>query len=579
MSLKSRLVLTLAWSLALATPPAAIAAEAPAGAVAPRPNILLIVADDMGYSDVGAFGGEIKTPNIDALAARGLRATSFYVAPTCSPTRSMLLSGADNHVAGLGNMAEYFGPRQKGQPGYEGHLNSRVVSIASVLQGAGYHTYMAGKWHLGEEPSQWPAAQGFERDFTLMQGGGSNWSDMLYPNPAHPHLTFTRNGKLVDKLPEDHFSTAAFTDFLIKSIDENKDDGKPFFGYLSFQAVHSPFAAPDDWLNRFKGQYDKGYDALRAERLVRMKQIGIVGKDVAGFPRLPGIPAWDSLAADQQKLSARKMEIYAAMLSNMDFHIGRVLDHLRAAGKLENTLVLFMSDNGAEFTDLGALIESAFSAEGKKWFLDHFDMRPEQWGKKGSAVDYGAAWAQVGSVPMRMFKHYVTEGGIRSPLIVAGPGVKHGGEISHAILHVTDLVPTFEELAGVKHPTTRAGIDLAPISGKSLVPLLAGRASSVRTDKDWIGWEQFGNRAVRQGDWKALNVIKEAGGSGEWQLYNLRTDPAELNDLSAREPRRMKGLIALWDEYAKKDGVILTGDGPFRMGKSKPATPEQAIDD
>jgi arylsulfatase len=377
---------------------------APAHAAGQRPNILLIVADDMGYSDIGSFGGEIKTPNLDALAQRGLRARSFYVGPTCSPTRSMLLSGSDNHVAGLGNMAEYLGPKQKGKPGYEGHLNKRVASVASVLRDAGYHTYMAGKWHLGEEPGSWPAALGFERDFTLLQGGGSNWDDMKYPNPAHPRLTFTLDGKMLEKLPEHHFSSEAYANFIMKSVDENEDDGRPFFAYLSFQAVHSPFAAPDDWLDRYRGQYESGYDALRASRVARMKEMGIVGKDVQPFPRLPTVPAWTSLSREQQKLSARRMEIYAAMLSNMDHHIGRVLEHLEEAGKLDDTLVIFFSDNGAEPIELTSLVESVFSPEAKQWFLETFDQRPENWGKKGSAVDYGAAWAQVGSAPFRMFK-------------------------------------------------------------------------------------------------------------------------------------------------------------------------------
>jgi arylsulfatase len=541
-----------------------------------KPNILLIVADDMGYSDMGSFGGEINTPNLDALAKSGLRATSFYVGPTCSPTRSMLLSGVDNHVAGLGNMAEYLGPKQKGKPGYEGHLNDRVVSVASVLRDAGYHTYMAGKWHLGEEPGSWPAAKGFERDFALMQGGGSNWSDMMYPNPAHPHLIFTRNGKLIDKLPDDHFSSAAFSDFIMQSVDEHKDDGKPFFAYLSFQAVHSPFAAPDDWLGKYKGRYDKGYDALRAERLARMKAIEIVGKDVRAFPRLPDIPAWDRLTKEQQKLSARKMEIYAAMLANMDYHIGRVLDHLETIGKLDNTLVVFLSDNGAEFTELLALVDTLGPGL-KKWTEEHFDLKPENWGRKGSLVDYGPAWAQVGSAPFRMFKHYAAEGGIRSPLIVAGPGVKHSGDVSDAVLHVTDLVPTFLEVAGAKHPSKQAGSKLAPITGKSMVPLLAGNAAAVRTDQDWLGWELFGNRAVRQGDWKLLYLMKSAGGTGEWQLFNLRDDPAELRDLSKANPDKRKALLALWDQYVKTNGVILTGDGPFAKGKKE--TPETAIEE
>jgi arylsulfatase len=557
----SLLIGAMSVAAGLAMPSIAPAADAPK-----RPNILLIVADDMGYSDIGAFGGEINTPNIDALAARGSTFTNFYAAPTSSPTRSMLLTGTDNHVAGLGNMDEMMGAGQRGKPGYEGHLNERVVTVASVLRDAGYHTYMAGKWHLGETSPNRPAERGFERDFTLMQGGGSNWSDMGYPSPAHPHLTYMRNGQVIDKLPDDHFSSAAFSDFIIQSVDEQKADGKPFFGYLSFQAVHSPFAVPDDWLDRYKGKYDKGYDVLRAERLARMKKMGLVGKDVTGFPRLPIIPAWDKLTPKQRQDSARKMEVYAAMLSNMDHHIGRVLDHLRASGQLDNTLVIFISDNGPEAMELVELAAKLDPAM-KTWLEKNWDTRPESCGRKLAVCDYGPAWAQVGAVPFRAFKGQVAEGGIRVPLIVAGPGVKHKGDVSHAVLHVTDLVPTVLEVAGATHPSQQAGSKLAPITGKSWMPMLGGDVKAVRTEQDWIGWEMFGNRAVRQGDWKLLYLLKAAGGPGEWQLFNLRNDPAELRDQSKEQPERVKAMLALWDEYVKTNGVMLTNDGPFASGK------------
>lgn len=536
-----------------------------------KPNILLIVADDMGYSDLGCFGGEIKTPNLDALAKRGLRATNFYVSPTCSPTRSMLLTGCDHHVAGFGNMEEYLGPKQKGKPGYEGHLNDRVVPVGKLLRDADYHTYWAGKSHMGYEPAQWPAAMGFQRDFTLLQGGGSNWSDMMYPNPAHPHLNFTLNGKPLDKLPADYFSTKAYADFIIKCIDEHEGDGKPFFAYLSFQAVHSPFAAPDDWLDKYKGVYDKGYDAIRVERLARMKELGIVSQDSVLAPRLPNIPAWEKLTPQQQKLSARRMEIYAAMLANMDFHIGRVLDRLKEIGKLDNTLVVFLSDNGAEPTELAQLVELVFNEEAKKWFLANFDTRPESWGRKGSVCDYGAAWAQVGSTPFRFYKAWTAEGGIHSPFIITGSGVKQG-VISPAVVHVTDLVPTFLEVAGVEHPTAK-NQKLAPLLGKSLVRLLAGSVESVRADKDWIGEELFGNRAIRQGDWKLCHILKAAGGTGDWELFNLKTDPGETHDLSKEEPAKRKELLALWDQYVKQNGVLLTNDGPFKF-----KTPEAELE-
>ena len=533
-----------------------------------KPNILLIIADDMGYSDITCFGGEIQTPHIDALAMSGIRATNFYVAPTCSPTRSMLLSGCDHHIAGFGNMDELAGPKQKGQPGYEGYLNNRVVPVAKVLREAGYHTYWAGKSHMGYEPSQWPAAMGFERDFTLLQGGGSNWSDMTYPNPAHPHLTFTLNGKPLDKLPDDHFSSEAYTNFIIRSNEEHKADGKPFFAYLSFQAVHSPLSAPDDWLEKFKGAYDKGYDAIRAERLQRMKELGIVSKDTVASPRVPTIPAWDTLSAEQKKFSARRMEVYAAMLANMDHHIGRLLDHLKQTGQYENTLVVFLSDNGAEPVELGALVESVFSAEAKKWYLNKFDTSIEQMGRKGSVTDYGAAWAQVGSTPFRFYKAWTAEGGIRSPVIISGAGVKSAGAIKPAVMHVTDLVPTFLELAGTKHPS-ETDKKLAPLRGKSLTPLLSGKTESVRTDEDWIGEELFGNRMIRQGDWKLCHILSTAGGSGEWELFNLKNDPAETTDLSKQEPAKTKVMLALWDEYVALNGVILTDDGPFKAKSAR----------
>jgi arylsulfatase len=535
----------------------------PANAQTKKPNIVLIIADDMGYSDITCFGGEIKTPNLDALAKRGMRATNFYVGPTCSPTRSMLLSGCDHHVAGFGNMDELVGPKQKGKPGYEGYLNDRVVPVAKVLREAGYHTYWAGKSHMGYDPSQWPAAMGFERDFTLLQGGGSNWSDMTYPNPAHPKLTFTLNGKPLDKLPDDHFSSEAYTDFIIKSNEEHKADGKPFFAYLSFQAVHSPFAAPDDWLDKYKGVYDKGYDAIRAERLERMTELGIVSKDTVLSPRLPTIPAWDELTPEQKKRSARRMEVYAAMLANMDHHIGRLVDHLKQTGQYENTVVVFLSDNGAEPVELGTLVETVFSADAKKWFFKNFDTRPENWGRKGSATDYGAAWAQVGSTPFRFYKAWTAEGGIRSPMIIAGAGVKNAGAIKPAVMHVTDLVPTFLELAGAKHPS-ETDKKLAPLRGKSLTPLLTGKTESVRTEEDWIGEELFGNRMIRQGDWKISYIQKTAGGSGEWELFNLKTDPGETTDLSKQEPAKTKAMLALWEEYVAENGVILTDDGPFK---------------
>jgi len=535
-----------------------VAADSPTG----KPNILLIVADDLGYADIGCFGGDVKTPTLDRLAERGLRATNYYVAPSCSPTRSMLLTGTDNHIAGIGNMAEWTGPTQRGKPGYEGHLNARVVSVATLLREGGYHTYMAGKWHLGEKPEQWPTARGFERDFTLLQGAGSHWADMLGLLPSEPKVAYVRNGERVKELPEGYYSSKYFTDFIIKSIDENGRDDKPFFAYLAYQAPHGPLAVPDEWRDRYKGRYDKGYDVIRKERLARQKQLGITGKDVVGFPLLPNIPAWDTLTGERRQQAASKMELYAAMVEYMDDQIGRLIDHLKKAGKYDNTLIVFMSDNGAAGEEITELLHK-LAPEAKDWFAKTFDNRPENWGRPRSCIEYGPAWAQVSSVPLRLFKGFEAEGGIRAPLIVSGPGVKHEGGLNHSVLHVMDIVPTLLELAGVEHPARKEGTTVAPPQGKSMWPLLAGRDTAIRTNPDWLGWELFGNRAIRQGDWKLLYLLKGAGGTGDWQLFNLLGDPGEMDDLSATHPERREVMLKLWDEYVKANGVIVSDDGPY----------------
>ena len=558
---------TLLTVVALATilicwPSASVLADTPKG----KPNVLLVVADDMGYADLGSYGGEIRTPHLDALASRGIRATQFYTSPTCSPTRAMLLTGTDNHIAGLGNMAEWLGPKQKGKPGYEGHLNDRVVTVATLLREAGYHTYMAGKWHLGEKPGMWPAARGFERDLSVLDGAGSHWRDMQGLNPARPKLTITRNGKKISELPEGYFSSKDFTDFIINSIEEHRNDDKPFFAYLAYQAPHGPLAVPDDWRDKGKARYDKGYDEVRKERLARQQQLGLVREDAVGFPRLPNIPAWDKLTDEHRRQMARKMELYAAMVENMDHHIGRLLNYLKQIGELDNTLIIFFSDNGAAGEDIAELVK-ALAPQAKDWFAKTFDNRFENWGRPGSSVDYGPSWAQVSMVPFRQFKGVVAEGGIRAPLIVAGPGVKHKGKINHSLLHVMDIVPTVLELTGVKQPSEDSANIVAPIQGKSMLPLLAGRADAIRKETDWLGWELFGNRAIRQGDWKLLYLLKRAGGTGDWQLFNLREDPAELQDLSKKYPEKRDALLTLWEQYAKTNGVIVSDAGPFAGGK------------
>jgi len=526
---------------------ALIASGGPASAGEQRPNILLIVADDSGYADIGSFGGEIQTPNIDALAATGVRFTQFGVSATCSPTRSMLLTGTDNHLAGLGNMAEFTAPNQKGKAGYEGYLNDSVAPIPALLKEAGYNTYMAGKWHMGEEPEHYPVARGFMRDLTLIPGGGSHMDDMWGAKGERQLYTF--NGKPIEALRPGFFSSEDYTAAIISNIEQNRRDGKPFFAYLALQAPHDPFQLPAEWLDRYKGRYDQGYDETRAARIARMKALGILRPDATFFPRLPTVPAWNDLPAEEKRKSARRMELFAAMVENMDANIGKLIGYLKTEGLYDNTLIIFLSDNGPE----GNIMEM-----GPPWNNSDFD----DWGKKGTFIQYGPAWAQVGAGPFRMFKGFVSEGGIRTPLIISGSNVTGSGRISDAVVHVKDIPATILNAAGVSHPDTFEGKKVAPLQGKPLTPILNNESAAVRGPEDWIGWQLFGNRAIRQGDWKLLWMCKPFGTS-QWQLFNLKDDPGETKDLAAKEPDIRDRLVKHWDEYVKTNNVILPNVSPI----------------
>lgn len=512
-----------------------------------RPNILLIVADDAGYADLGSFGGEIETPNLDALAAEGVRFTQFMTSATCSPSRSMLLSGADNHIAGLGSMAEFPAPNQAGVPGYEGYLNDRVVTVAEILRDAGYDTFMAGKWHMGEEPQHWPAARGFIRDLALIPGGGSHLDDMW--GATGERQLYTKNGEPIEALRPGFHSSVDYPAAIIDNIEEHRGDGQPFFAYLALQAPHDPFQPPAEWRDRYSGRYDQGYDATRAARIERMTSLGILGPEATVFPRLPNVPAWDDLSDEEKRDSARVMELYAAMVGHMDANIGTLMTYLKSTGLYDNTVIIFLSDNGPE----GNLMTM-----GPPWDNSRF----EDWGKQGTFIQYGPAWAQVGAGPFRMFKGFMSEGGIRSPMIVAGKGVAGGGRISEALTHIMDVPATILDVAGVAHPETHNGTAVAPLQGKALTPVLDNTSDSVRTPTDWIGWELFGLRALRKGDWKLLSMC-EPFGSGDWQLYDLASDPGETRDLAAEQPQITAQLIGHWAEYAQSNNVILPDASPL----------------
>ncbi|KAK48321.1 arylsulfatase [Caballeronia jiangsuensis] len=523
---------------------------AQAGNVDKRPNILLILADDLGYSDIGAFGGEIDTPNLDRLAKDGLRMTDFYASPFCSPTRAMLMSGVDNHRVGLGGMAELLTPAQRSAAGYEGYLTHSVVTFPTLLENAGYHTYMVGKWHLGLTEEYSPAERGFEQSYAMVQGGASHFDQtgIITTDPDKtPKAMYRENGKLVD-LPDNFYSTTFYTDKMLSFIDSNKDDGKPFFAYVAYTAPHWPLQAPDEYIAKYEGKYDVGYEAIRAQRLARMKALGIVPKDMQTYEGNDAWPKWSALTPVQQRIEAKRMAVYAAMVEAMDAQIGRIVAHLKETGQYDNTLILFMSDNGA---DGNSILDEAADRD---WIKRHADNSIANTGRKGSFVEYGPGWAQVSATPLHLYKAFAHEGGIAVPNIVVMPRSARTGQISRVPAHVTDIAPTILQVAGVQPPDGEYdGRPVFRMQGTSMLSFLSGQSNKVHTQFT-EGWELNGRRAMRKGDWK-IAYANKPWGKDRWELYHLSVDRSELHDVAARYPAKLKELVADYAKYQTANGV------------------------
>ncbi len=517
-----------------------------------RPNILLVVADDLGWTDLGSFGSEIETPNLDVLARRGVKFTDFHTSVSCSPTRAMLLSGTDNHLAGLGNMSELITPEQRGKQGYEGHLNDRVVSLAELLRDNGYHTFMAGKWHLGHESAYFPYARGFKRSFSLLDAGASYWRDMFGLMADQEEIgEYVMDDHRLEKLPEDFYATRSFSDFLIDSIRENRGDGKPFFAYLAFTAPHDPMHVPEPWLSKYRGKYHDGYEVLKAKRAAKARQLGLVPDGAKTPARHRMLAAWDSLSKEQRALESRAMEVYAGMVANMDYHFGRVVNFLKDIGVYENTIVIFLSDNGPN----PWYSEDYPGNRGSKWFAQ-FDNSIDNIGHPMSHYAYGMGWATACAGPLELFKMTVGEGGIRTPLLIKGPGVRGGRQVN-AFAYVWDIMPTLLELTGIPHPKKYHGREVERMRGKSLIGLLSGSTKTVYGPDEFVGGEMQNGKWMRQGDFKAVSVSPPYG-TGTWHLYNLANDPGETRNLAEAQPEILKKLQAAWDRYAKDVGVVLS---------------------
>lgn len=513
-----------------------------------RPNILLLVADDLGYADLGSYGGDVSTPNIDALADRGVRFSQFHTAPMCAPTRAMLLTGNDNHVAGMGIQGG--GGALAGRPGYEGHLSERVVPFPRLLRDAGYHTYSVGKWHLGTAPEHSPTAAGFERSFQLLQGAGDHFSDIALSG-RDSVSTYWEDGAY-GAWPEGGYSTEVYTDRLIEFIEDGSEDGRPFFALAAYTSPHWPLQVPDEDLELYRGRYDMGYDRLRELRFESLQGAGIIPIDHRLPPRLEWITPWEDLSEEERRVESRKMELYAAMVENLDRHVGRLLGHLDERGMLDNTVVVFISDNGAAAEDFyrgGSFAE---------WLQRNYENSYETMGTRTSYVSYGPQWAEAGSAPYRGHKSYAHEGGLVAPMIVAGPGVAGAGAIHHAYVGVPDIAPTFLELAGATYPGDLEASGVRPMTGTSMLPLLSGEADRVHEPTELLALSHGMHAYVRLGDWKLVSSDQYQG-DGTFQLFDLASDPGETTDVSERFPSRRAALLDSLTAFRARVGVILLG--------------------
>jgi arylsulfatase A-like enzyme len=516
------------------------------------PNIVVLVADDWGFTDVGAFGSEIATPHLDALAKRGAKFSNFHVASVCSPTRAMLLTGVDNHRNGVGNMPETMPPEHAGKPGYDGVLNDRTVTLATMLRDNGYHTYITGKWHLGKTPDKLPDQRGFERSFIQADSGSDNWENRTYMM-LYDKAYWFEQGKEV-RLPQDFYSSRFFVDKAIDYIASGSSDGKPFFAYIGFQANHIPLQAPQAFVDKYRGRYDGGWPALRKERRDRAVALGLIPPG-APMAALANTVDWSTLGPQARQQHAQHMEVYAGMAEAMDFEIGRLVAHLKSSGQYDNTVFVFLSDNGSDPADP---LNIPFS---KTWVRMNYVTAAAALGGKGTFSANGPSWASATVSPLHGYKYFAGEGGLRVPLIVSGaPGMAADRTFS-ALAHVNDIVPTLLEVAGIQpHDGTYRGQNVERMAGHSMLPLMRGQAASIRPADEPLGYELAGSAALFKGDFKLVRNIAPLG-DGQWRLYDLKSDPGEVNDLGRAQPDRFRTMLSDYADYARANGVLPIPDG------------------
>ncbi len=534
--------------------------ETPSPVSRARPNIVFILADDLGYTDIASYGSEVNTPTLTALAEQGVSFTNYHTAANCAPARAMLLTGVDSHLAGVPNIPEMLAPEQRKHANYQGVLGDDVVTVATLLEDAGYHTYMAGKWHLGMEPDKRPSRRGFQRTMAMMDSGADNWEQRPYL-ALYDQANWFADGERFT-LPEDFYSSRFLVDKMIEFIDSNLQgqnlqntsakESKPFFAYLPFMAVHSPIQAPKEFIDRYMGVYDSGWDALRQQRKERAEALGIMPKNMP-MVRMKTTEEWDALSEDDRRYQAKRMAVYAGMIEAMDFHLGRLIEFLKERGQYDNTIFIFTSDNGSEAS--GPSYPRTFPArlapENLGYNLDYDSL-----GLKGSYSSIGPSFASAAASPLAYYKFYAGEGGMRVPLIMAGKPVGSQQSLTPAFAWATDITPTILSLTGVSQPSARyAGRPVQPIIGRDLRPLLSGAAERVYGPDDAVGYELTDHGVLFQGDYK-LVINQPPRGDGQWRLFNIVKDPGETVDLSASHALRFQRMLSLYEQYRVDNNVV-----------------------
>jgi arylsulfatase/uncharacterized sulfatase len=526
----------------------------PALAQDTQPNILLVLFDDVGFMDFGAYGSDTRTPNIDELAQSGIMFSRYYSSPFCGPSRAMLMTGMDNHQVGMGTLVETVTEEMRAFPGYSMNWNSDQETIGTLLSAAGYRTYVTGKWGIGETGANLPDKFGFDRSYVMDATGGSNYDASPYL-PGYDDVKWFEDGAPIT-LPDDYYSSRSLVDKMIEYIDAG-DPRQPFFAFLSLQAVHIPVQAPMPYIDSYNGVFDAGWDVMREARLQRATEIGLVPPTTQLAPAPETHRAWDDLTAEEKALAAREMQVNAGMMEAADYHIGRLLAHLEATGELDNTLVIVTSDNGAESAVTEFEGFQNLVLDGFKW-IEGLDTSPQNLGQPGSLTAIGPEWAAVSSAPFDLYKFYGSEGGLRVPLVIAGPGVTVSG-ILDATVHVADIVPTMLDVAGVDY-------DADAFYGRSAMRLLSGQAESSYAEDDSFGFEVSGNAALYRGNWKITRLAPPLGDS-KWRLYDLSVDPGETTDLSAENPELFEDMMADYRSYSDDVGVFELGpdDSAFKQ--------------